>query len=211
MEYTDYLKLIAALVTSIGGTTVIVIALSKWFGDFISKRLLDNYNNKHSSELEKIKNKYQKELESSKSELDKSKSLFLRYSEKQFVLYNDLWKVLLYTKQQADFLWEKTTSEKIPSFIEQIQLTKNAVDDNMLLIEEAHYNKLSELIEQFEKFKIATFLLRDLKNKSSNEIEEMGITQDETQETITNNIDWKKKYDNLIMEIGINFRQQIKG
>ncbi|WP_291096699.1 MULTISPECIES: hypothetical protein [unclassified Empedobacter] len=211
MDYTDYLKLIAALVTSIGGTTVIVIALSKWFGDFISKRLLDNYNNKHSSELEKIKNKYQKELESSKSELDKSKSLFLRYSEKQFVLYNDLWKVLLYTKQQADSLWEKTTSEKIPSFIEQIQLTKNAIDDNMLLIEKAHYNKLSELIEQFEKFKIATFLLRDLKNKSSNEIEEMGITQDETLETITNNIDWKKKYDNLIMEIGINFRQQIKG
>lgn len=211
MDYTDYLKLIAALVTSIGGTTVIVIALSKWFGDFISKRLLDNYNNKHSSELEKIKNRYQKELESSKSELDKSKSLFLRYSEKQFVLYNDLWKVLLYTKQQADSLWEKTTSEKIPSFIEQIQLTKNAVDDNMLLIEEAHYNKLSQLIEQFEKFKIATFLLRDLKNKSSDEIEQMGITQDQTLETITNNTDWKNKYDNLIMEIGINFRKQIKG
>lgn len=211
MDYTDYLKLIAALVTSIGGTTVIVIALSKWFGDFISKRLLDNYNNKHSSELEKIKNKYQKELESSKSELDKSKSLFLRYSEKQFVLYNDLWKVLLYTKQQADSLWEKTTSEKIPSFIEQIQLTKNAVDDNMLLIEEAHFNKLSQLIEQFEKFKIATFLLRDLKNKSSDEIEQMGITQDQTLETITNNTDWKNKYDNIIMEIGVNFRKQIKG
>lgn len=211
MDYTDYLKLIAALVTSIGGTTVIVIALSKWFGDFISKRLLDNYNNKHSSELEKIKNKYQKELESSKSELDKSKSLFLRYSEKQFVLYNDLWKVLLYTKQQADSLWEKTTSEKIPSFIEQIQLTKNAVDDNMLLIEEDHFNKLSQLIEQFEKFKIATFLLRDLKNKSSDEIEQMGITQDQTLETITNNTDWKNKYDNIIMEIGVNFRKQIKG
>jgi len=136
--FTDFLNLIGALVVSIGGTSVITIALAKYFGEFMSQRLLDRYNNKHETELEGIKTKYQKELESTKTELEKAKSLYLRYTEKQFELYNDLWKVLLYTKQQADSLWEKASPEKIPSFIEQIQLTKKAVNDNMLLIEEEH-------------------------------------------------------------------------
>ena len=48
-----------------------------------------------------------------KNELEKAKSQFLRYSEKQFELYNDLWKVLLYTKRQADLLWQKANKPSI--------------------------------------------------------------------------------------------------
>ena len=44
MEYSEYLKLLGAILTSVGGATVVIIALSKWFGDFLSKRLLDNYS-----------------------------------------------------------------------------------------------------------------------------------------------------------------------
>ena len=111
MEYSEYLKLLGAILTSVGGATVVIIALSKWFGDFLSKRLLDNYNNKHKSELEGLKIKYQGELEKTKTDLEKAKSQFIRYSEKQFDLYNDLWKVLLYTKHQADELWESAIPE----------------------------------------------------------------------------------------------------
>lgn len=67
---------------------------------------------KHERELEALKNKYANELETTKAELEKTKLLFARYSEKQFELYNDLWKVLLYTKQQADMLWEKQNLHK---------------------------------------------------------------------------------------------------
>ena len=55
----------------------------------------------------------------------------MRYSEKQFELYNDLWRVLLYTKRQADALWEKADPQQIPSFSEQIRLTRNAINDNL--------------------------------------------------------------------------------
>ena len=209
--FTDFLNLIGALVVSIGGTSVITIALAKYFGEFMSQRLLDRYNNKHETELEGIKTKYQKELESTKTELEKAKSLYLRYTEKQFELYNDLWKVLLYTKQQADSLWEKASPEKIPSFIEQIQLTKKAVNDNMLLIEEEHYNKLDILINQFEEFRLGKERLIDLKNKTINEIQKIGVTQEQTENTINENREWKNKYETLIQEIGISFRTQIKG
>ena len=103
----EYVKLVTAFVVSIGGSSVVVIALAKWFGNFLSARLLNSYNNKHEKELEEIKTKYASELEKTKNELEKAKSQFLRYSEKQFELYNDLWKVLLYTKRQADLLWQR--------------------------------------------------------------------------------------------------------
>ncbi|HWB24260.1 MAG TPA: hypothetical protein VG738_02220 [Chitinophagaceae bacterium] len=221
-SYTDLFKLAAAFFTALGGATVVIIALAKFFGDFLSKRLLDNYNNKHENELEAIKgtnssilegikNKYTKELEETKTALDKAKSLFFRYSEKQFDLYNELWKVLLYTKNQADSLWQKATPEKIPSFSEQIKLTNDAVNDGMLLIEEDHFNKLIQLIKEFEQFQFGKVRLIELRGLSAEEIQQKNILQDEVDYTIDVNRQVKEKYDSLIMEIGKSFRNQIKG
>lgn len=128
MSWGEIMKLVGSIFFSIGGATFVIFGISKWFGDFLSKKLLDNYNNKHSKELEGIKGKYSKELEEVKSALEKAKSQFLRYSERQFDLYNDLWRVLLYTKLQADELWENAIPVKIPSFSEQIKLTKTAIN-----------------------------------------------------------------------------------
>ena len=55
MELIEYVKLATAFIVSIGGASVVVVGLAKWFGDFLSKRLLDSYNNKHEQELESIK------------------------------------------------------------------------------------------------------------------------------------------------------------
>lgn len=63
MELIEYVKLFTAFIVSIGGASVVVVALAKWFGGFLSNRLLDSYNNKHERELEALKNKYANELE----------------------------------------------------------------------------------------------------------------------------------------------------
>jgi len=209
MAYIDYVKLIAATLTSIGGATVVIIGLAKWFGDFLSKRLLDNFNNKHKNDLEGIKSKYQRELEETKTELEKAKSQFLRYTEKQFELYNDLWKVLLYTKYQADELWESAVPEKLPAFGEQIKLTSDAINNNLLLIEEEHYQKLIELIKQFEQFQFGKVKLVDIRRHPREGRE--NISTDQARQTINKNRRTKDKYDQLIMEIGQSFRNQIKG
>lgn len=209
MTWTEIMKFLGATLISMGGATVIIVGLSKWFGDFLSRRLLDNYNNQHSKELERIKGKYSKELEETKSSLEKAKSQFIRYSEKQFDLYNDLWRVLLYTKLQADELWENAIPEKIPSFSEQIKLTKTAINDNLLLIEEKHYDKLMELIKQFEQFQFGKVRLVDIRRRPSENGEEISLN--ETRQTIDLNKDTKDNYDNLIVEIGKKFRSQIRG
>lgn len=211
MAIIEYVKLVTAFIVSIGGSSVVIIGLSKWFGGFLSTRLLDSYNNKHENELEELKKNYSSELEKTKNELEKAKSQFLRYSEKQFELYNDLWKVLLYTKRQADILWEKADPSQIPSFSEQIRLTRNAINDNLLLIEEEHYNKLILLIEQFEQFQFGKLKLIDIKAQIEERETLQRITKEEAQSTIDTNRETKEKYDILIMDIGNSFRNQIKG
>lgn len=211
MEFIEYVKLFGAMLASVGGATVVIIGLSKWFGDFLAKRLLDNYNNMHKKELEGLKGKYQKELEKTKTELEKAKSLFLRYSEKQFELYNDLWRVLLYTKNQADSLWESAIPEKIPSFSEQLRLTQDAINDNLLLIEEEHYNQLNELIKKFEQLQFGKIKLIDIRNKTEEEIQNIGLTNAQAKDTIEQNRAVKEQYDAIIMKIGKSFRDQLKG
>ena len=212
MEMIEYIKLVTAFIVSIGGSSVVIIALSKWFGNFLSTRLFDAYNNKHEKELEVIKTKYASELENTKNELEKAKSQFLRYSEKQFELYNDLWKVLLYTKRQADLLWQKADPNQIPSFSEQIRLTRNAISDNLLLIEEEHYEKLIQLIEQFEQFQFGKLKLIDIRIQiEGGEQVQQIISKADAQNTINKNRRTKDKYDKLIMDIGKSFREQIKG
>lgn len=208
MELIEYVKLATAFIVSIGGTSVVVIGLAKWFGDFLSKRLLDSYNNKHEQELEGIKNKYAKELEETKSTIEKAKMQYARYSEKQFESYNSLWKILLYTKQQADMLWEKLEPSQIPAFSEQIRLTKDAINDNLLLIEEEHYTKLILLIEKFEQLQFGKIKLVDVRGYSS---ENDGISLEETRITINQNKTTKDNYEKLILDIGKSFRTQLKG
>ena len=135
---------------SLGGTSFIVVGLSKYFGNIFANKLLEkdkakyqreleeiksNFQSelekdkaKYQGELEGVKNKYQAELEIRKAELEKSKALFFRYSEHQFLLYNELWKNLCDLKQIGEELWEKAEPEKIKNFSEQLGTTKSAVE-----------------------------------------------------------------------------------
>lgn len=207
----EYVKLVTAFIVSIGGSSAVIVGLAKWFGDLMSHRLLDTYNNKHECELEALKSKYANELEETKNELEKTKLQFARYSEKQFELYNDLWRVLLYTKQQADMLWQKADPSQIPAFSEQIRQTRRAIDDNLLLIEEEHYNKLILLIEQFEQFQFGKLKLVEIRLQLGKDESRPEISPAEAKATIEANKRTKDKYDKLIMDIGKSFRKQIKG
>lgn len=193
--------------TTLLGHTLGNSILAKWLGSFLSNRLLDSYKNRHETELENLKSKFASELEQTKNELEKAKLQFIRYSEKQFDLYNDLWKVLLLTKQQADMLWLQEEPSQVPGFSEQIRLTRNAIDNNLLLIEEEHYDKLIQLIEQFEQFQFGKLKLIDIRTNS----QQTPITKLEAQSTIRKNKKTKETYDKLIMDIGKSFREQIKG
>lgn len=194
LNLQDYLELTKAVIYSLGGPAFIILGLSAFFGKYISKNKLEN-----------LKSKHKKEVEKTKDELERAKSQFIRYSEKQFDLYNSLWKVLIRTKMLADSLWEEALPEKLPGFSEQIKQTRRAVMDNMLLIEEEHYKKLDNLIGDFEKFKFGKIKLIDIRNADE------GQTPAQVADTIKGNKSVKEKYNKLIMEIGKSLREQIRG
>ena len=206
IDMVAFLKLAGAVLASlfVGGGIVAVItrALANW----ISERTLDHYNNKHEKELEQLKASYSEALVKTNHELEKAQRRYFLYSQSQFELYNSLWKQLVYTKRLADNLWEKADPKNLPSFADQIRQTKFVIEENMLLIEEEHYNRLMDLMSEFENFKVGKQRLVEIRQSSA---EEILANIDDVAEMIRKNGDCKVKYDDLVTQIGMSFRKQL--
>lgn len=55
MNIDDVLKVAAAIITSIGGSAVIIVAVSKWCGEILAQKLLSDIDHKHEKDIEKYK------------------------------------------------------------------------------------------------------------------------------------------------------------
>ncbi|QCX37313.1 hypothetical protein FF125_02235 [Aureibaculum algae] len=210
-DIKNALEWLGAIIISVGGTSAIVIAISKWFGDRLATKLLEKDRSKYQQELEALKTKYQSELEIKKAELEKSKSLFLRYSEHQFNLYNDLWKSLCDLKHIGEELWEKAEPQLTKKFSKQLRETKLTVEKSALLIEDGHYKSLTTILDKFGNFEIGKLRLINLRNKTVHEMNEYGVRNNEIRNVIENNRQTKQEYIKLTKELSSSFKAQIKG
>lgn len=195
-----YFDTALTIIYALGGPALIIGGLSKLIGDHLSKSRLDKLQNEHNIQLEKIK-----------TQLDQEKSQFLRYSEKQFDLYNSLWLVLNRTRELADSLWERAERSKLPGFAEQIRQTRRAVTDNMLLIEDKHYQDLEKLLNKFEQFNFGKQKLIEMRTDDIRNPVIISVTENEVKSAIQANKKVKDNYTTLIMKIGNSFRKQIRG
>lgn len=210
-DIKSVLEWLGAIIISVGGTSAIVIAISKWFGDRLATKLLEKDRSKYQRELEALKTKYQSELETKKSELEKSKSLFLRYSEHQFNLYNDLWKSLCDLKHIGEELWEKAEPQLIKKFSKQLRETKLTVEKSALLIEDGHYKSLTTILDKFGSFEIGKLKLINLRNRTAHEMNEYGVRDFEIRRVIEDNGQTKLEFVQLTEELSSAFKTQIKG
>lgn len=208
IDMMEVFKLAGAMLASVLLGGGIVAFIVKLIANWLSKRTLDYYNNQHAKELERIKAEYLEALAKTNHELEKAERRHYLYSQSQFELYNSLWKQLVYTKRLADELWRKADPQKLPSFADQIGQTKFVIEENMLLIEEEHYNKLVNLMEEFENFKIGKQKLVEIRQSSTDEI---LANIDDVSDMIRDNKDSKDRYDVLVSHIGDSFRKQIHG
>ena len=204
----DVFKVVGALLASVLLGSGIVAIIVRIAVNWISKRTLDHYNNKHAKELEQLKASYSEALAKTNHELEKAERRHYLYSQSQFELYNSLWKQLVYTKRLADELWKKADPRKLPSFADQIAQTKFVIEENMLLIEEDHYNNLSTLMSEFENFKVGKQKLVEIRRSSTDEL--LANIQD-VSDMIKENGDCKDRYDRLVSQIGDSFRKQLHG
>jgi hypothetical protein len=231
MNFQDTIYTAFAILASLGISSGIILGFGKWFGNIIANRILDRYKFQHEKDLEALKTKYSTELEMTKAELERSKHQFFKYSDKQFELYNNLWKVLWRIKNLADSLWEKADPKKLPLFAEYLRNTKEVLYVNILIIEESHFDKLIHLIEEFEAFNFGKKKLIELRKADttppekeddgdfediktySEKDEEVAIyiPKEDVQRVIAQNWEVKQRFDKEIMELAKVFRQRISG
>lgn len=186
----------------------IIAAISKLIANWLSQRMLDNYNNKHERELEQLKSEYTRALAKTQHEYEKLEQKHIIYSQSQFELYNSLWKQLVYTKRLADDLWSDADPKKIPSFASQIGQTMYVIEENMLLIEESHYTELLDLMTEFDNFNIGKRKLIEIRQSS---VEDLLENISDISKMIDDNKGAKQRYDILVTKLGNSFRAQIHG
>ena len=82
MEWDDIWKIVLGVITSLGGFSVIFIAVIKFSSDIIAKRLEEKYTLKLNKELEKYKSNLDNKIYITKTKFDA-----------EFSIYRDLSKV----------------------------------------------------------------------------------------------------------------------
>jgi len=208
MAIEDIWSVSTAIIASFGTSSLILIGLSTWLGKVWANRILEKDKLKYSSGLEATKNKYERQLEEYKQQLEKSKSLFIRYSEFQFNLYNDLWRALCKLKTTVDDLWNQSNFKNLRSFALHLEKTINTVETHRLLIEDKHYEKLTSIFNTLRKFRLNKETLVRLKD-----IKEEEITPDNSDiipRYVEQNKESKKQFEDLLEIIAKDFKKQIR-
>lgn len=167
-----------------------------------NRMLLEEIKSDNQIVLESIKNEYQKELEVYKMSL----IALDRYSDYQFRLYNELWTSLYELKCKGEDLWEHASSRNLTNFAKQIKETKNKIEQNILLINDEHYDKLINILKTFGKYKIGKENLINYRKLSRDNEFELNFNENDFK-TVNQSI--KIEYDCLIDMIASDFKRHL--
>ena len=209
MDIKEILEWLSAIIISVGGSSIVIVAIAKWFGDRLANKLLEEDKAKYQEDLEIIKSKFNVELEFQKSNFEKANSLFFRYSEHQFNLYNELWRSLCDLEQVGNELWEQADLQTVKKFSMQLHSTKLSVNKSALLIEENHYRELLSILERFENLELGKMKLITLRNSQAHEL--VRISNNEIDYVIQSNRDTKGEFKDKMNQLIDPFKKQIKG
>lgn len=193
MEWSDIIKIITGLLISLGGGGAIILGLSKFIGELFAKRY-----------EQKIKASFQKDINEYQSQLDILKQTTIRYSDKQFELYSILWSSLYDLKVLAEDLWIQANSHKLERFVKQLRKTKTEIEKASLFIEDKHYERLVNTLKQFGDYQIGKKMLIEYRRQ-------VDYDDYEVNNMIVQNGQLRTEYENLISEVKIDLKKQIKG
>ena len=166
-----------------------------WFVQLTANTLADNYK-------KKIEHGFEKKLEGYKSELEILRATTLKYNDKQFELYIDLWKNLQDLKFSCIDLWNAANRPNLKKFHTALLKTHRQVETTSILIEEEHYRDILEAIKNLQEFD----------NGKEKLITKWTTAEDwEIDQLIGYNRERKDKCLEIIDRMKIDIRKKIKG
>ncbi len=183
-----------AIIVSLGGGVIIVFAASSWLGKVWASRILERERVKH-----------QKDIEHYKNELNELKIISLRYSGKQFELYNEFWGSLCDLENSGDFLITQTDDESLERFKKQFKVTSLQIKKSYLFIEKNHFNQLQNLLNNFKELQVGREKLLEMR-----EIDKIDDKR-KILKNIVGNFITQQNSKKLINEIGSDLKKQLRG
>lgn len=161
--------------------TTALICATTWFArTLIKERLSRSIKHEYDIDLEKYRSRLSSstsvEIEQFKArigaEYEIIKASLLRYSEKQFDLYNDLWASLCDLEVCVSNLWDVANINNLRKLSQQLHYTRLKVRKSALLIEDRHYKEINLVISEFESFEFGKqnlINLRKIRQNQNNE------------------------------------------
>ena len=161
------------------------------------KQLDDDLRRKTEIELSKLNNRLSMEIELAKIK-------FGPYSERQFVIYNELWSSLCELKWSMLELWSEASKANLNKFSKQLFEAHVKLEKSALVFEEGHYIELMRILNVFVDYELGKKTLLEYRKQRVSSPETYEI-----QQMINENREVKLSLLALIPEIRNSLRQQI--
>jgi hypothetical protein len=191
MDTLTIIKIIFGIFASVTSAGAIIW----WFVQLTANTLAEHYK-------KKIEHDFEMKLEGYKSQLDILKATTLKYNDRQFELYIDLWKNLQNLKFTCIDLWNKATRANLRKFQTSLINTHRQVETTSILIEEDHYKEIIEVISNLQEFD----------NGKEKLITKLNTAEEwEINELIFYNRERKDKCLEIIDKMKIDIRTRIRG
>jgi hypothetical protein len=144
--------------------------------------------------MQKDQQIFAEKLELTKAELEGIKSTLRQYSEGQFDEYRDL--------------WNAATPSKADAFLDKLSETRLSLEKSSLLVEREHYQRLTNLLNQFNEFWHGKQALIDLRLL---EDEDQRILQDRRRQIVEGNGFLVNEYSQTLDELRGYFQAHLRG
>jgi len=136
---------ISKIVFGLIGTVSLSGTIVWFFVKLSADTLADNYK-------KKIEHDFEKKLEEYKSQIEVLKASTLKYNDRQFELYIDLWKNLQTLKFSCLELWQEVSRKNLINFHNSLKKTEQQIETTSILLEENHYVELTQIIQYLKEF-----------------------------------------------------------
>jgi hypothetical protein len=199
MDIISIFKIVFGVVSTISISGVVV-----WFFVKLSANTLaDNYK-------KKIEHNFEKKIESYKTQLEILKTTTLKYNDKQFELYLDLWKNLQELKFACIDLWNMANNSNLNKFAISLKKTYRQLETTSILIEDKHYVEISEIIRKFQEFDTGKVKLIKARNNNANDRND-NFDNNQIEQMIEYNRERKDRCLEIIEEMKTSIKDLIKG
>lgn len=176
-------KLIADLLGTAGISTVLIVILAYLLRNWLIERLKNSIKYEYESNLKRLDDELRQKTDTELARVNAMLSMEVElaklrmgpYSEKQFVLYNGLWRSLCDLKHSMERLWVHASEQSLRDFADKLAQASHKLEQSALLIEPHHYEELDEILNQFGDYRVGKQTL-------------IGLRRDRTERTPIENL-----------------------